>query len=181
MTHEAEAIAWQTNVPHLIFPTLAMERVQAVSNWSERQRLVRRQNHVLVLTAWHSRHAAPFEEWYRALFPDVEQNEQLAAWERIIDEQTGENGGAVPAFADVLAFGTVAQKQTLLSDGISKAMNNTAFALSIAVLCIVFHLILTSYAKAMVESVELNGLKLENLLSRRHATDTQVDGESRAA
>lgn len=73
------------------------------------------------------------------------------------------------------------QKQTLLSDGISKAMNNTAFALSIAVMCIVFHLILTSYAKAMVESVELNGLKLENLLSRRHATDTQVDGESRAA
>ena len=49
--NEAEAIAWQTNVPHLIFPTLAMERVQAVSNWSERQRLVRRQNHVLVLTA----------------------------------------------------------------------------------------------------------------------------------
>jgi hypothetical protein len=29
--------------------------------------------------------------------------------------------------------------------------------------------------------VELNALKLENLLSRRHATDTQVDGESRAA
>ncbi len=73
------------------------------------------------------------------------------------------------------------QKQTLLSDGISKAMNNTAFALSIAVMCIVFHLILTSYAKNMVESVELNALKLENLLSRRHATDTQVDGESRAA
>jgi biopolymer transport protein ExbB/TolQ len=73
------------------------------------------------------------------------------------------------------------QKQTLLSDGISKAMNNTAFALSIAVLCIVFHLFLTSYAKAMVETVELNALKLENLLSRRHATDTQVDGEPRAA
>jgi len=73
------------------------------------------------------------------------------------------------------------QKQTLLSDGISKAMNNTAFALSIAVICIVFHLILTSYAKAMVESVELNALKLENLLARRHSADTQVDAESRAA
>jgi biopolymer transport protein ExbB len=60
-------------------------------------------------------------------------------------------------------------------------MNNTAFALSIAVLCIVFHLFLTSYAKSMVETVELNALKLENLLSRRHATDTHVDGESRAA
>jgi biopolymer transport protein ExbB/TolQ len=73
------------------------------------------------------------------------------------------------------------QKQTLLSDGISKAMNNTAFALSIAVICIVFHLILTSYAKSMIESVELNALKLENLLARRNAGDTQLDAESRAA
>lgn len=48
---EAEAIAWQTAVPHLIFPTLAMERVQAVSNWSERQRQVRRETPVLALAA----------------------------------------------------------------------------------------------------------------------------------
>lgn len=41
---EAEAIAWQTGVPHLIFPTLAMERVQAVTNWSDRQQSVRRQS-----------------------------------------------------------------------------------------------------------------------------------------
>ncbi len=61
------------------------------------------------------------------------------------------------------------QKQLLLSDGISKAMNNTAFALSIAVVCIVFHLMLTSLSKSMVETVELSALKLENLLSRRHA------------
>ena len=46
---EAEAIAWQTPVPHLIFPTLAMERVQAASNWSARQQLVRQQNPVLAL------------------------------------------------------------------------------------------------------------------------------------
>lgn len=48
---EAEAIAWQTAVPHLIFPTLAMERVQAVSNWSERQQRVRKQNLGLALAA----------------------------------------------------------------------------------------------------------------------------------
>ncbi len=69
------------------------------------------------------------------------------------------------------------QKQALLSDGISKAMNNTAFALSIAVLCIIFHLFLTSYAKNMVEGMELNALKLENLLARRaagHAGDEAV-------
>jgi biopolymer transport protein ExbB/TolQ len=59
------------------------------------------------------------------------------------------------------------QKQALLSAGISEAMNNTAFGLSIAVTCIVFHLFLTAYSKRMVEVVELNALKLENLLSRR--------------
>ena len=64
------------------------------------------------------------------------------------------------------------QKQALLSAGISEAMNNTAFGLSIAVTCIVFHLFLTAYAKRMVEVVELNALKLENLLSRRNAGET---------
>jgi biopolymer transport protein ExbB/TolQ len=72
------------------------------------------------------------------------------------------------------------QKQVLLSDGISKAMNNTAFALSIAVLCIVFHLFLTSYAKSMVESIELNALRLENLLARKAAGDVQ-DFEAQAS
>lgn len=66
------------------------------------------------------------------------------------------------------------QKQTMLSDGISKAMNNTAFALSIAVLCIMFHLFLTSYSKSMMETVELNALRLENLLSRRSAGETSA-------
>jgi len=49
--NEAEAIAWQTHVPHLIFPTLALERVQAVSNWSDRQQVVRRVNPALALAA----------------------------------------------------------------------------------------------------------------------------------
>ncbi|MBI3185778.1 MAG: MotA/TolQ/ExbB proton channel family protein [Myxococcales bacterium] len=66
------------------------------------------------------------------------------------------------------------QKQLLLSDGIAKAMNNTAFALSIAVLCIMFHLVLTAYSKGMVETVELNALRLENLLSRRTAGETSA-------
>lgn len=73
------------------------------------------------------------------------------------------------------------QKQLLLSDGIAKAMNNTAFALSIAVLCIMFHLFLTSYSKSMVETVELNALRLENLLSRRNAGETSaMDFEKQA-
>ena len=66
------------------------------------------------------------------------------------------------------------QKQALLSNGISEAMNNTAFGLGIAVTCIIFHLFLTAYAKRMVETVELNALKLENLLSRRQAGETSA-------
>src|ERR1051325_8847549 len=40
--NEAEAVAWQTTFPHLFFPTLAMEKVQALADWSARQQSVRR-------------------------------------------------------------------------------------------------------------------------------------------
>lgn len=38
--NEAEAAAWQTVYPHLVFPTLAMEKVQAAAAWSAHQRRV---------------------------------------------------------------------------------------------------------------------------------------------
>jgi biopolymer transport protein ExbB/TolQ len=63
-------------------------------------------------------------------------------------------------------------KQQMLSAGISEAMNNTAFGLTIAVVCIVAHLMLTSKAKQMVEDIEYNALRLENMLSRRGAGET---------
>jgi biopolymer transport protein ExbB/TolQ len=63
-------------------------------------------------------------------------------------------------------------KQVMLSKGISEAMNNTAFGLSIAVVCIVAHLMLSSKSKAMIDEIEYNALKLENLLSRRGAGET---------
>ncbi len=63
-------------------------------------------------------------------------------------------------------------KQLMLSKGIAEAMNNTAFGLGIAVTCIVAHLMLTSKSKAMIEEIEFNALKLENLLSRRGAGET---------
>jgi len=63
-------------------------------------------------------------------------------------------------------------KQVMLSKGISEAMNNTAFGLTIAVVCIVAHLMLTSKAKAMIEEIEYNALRLENLLGRRGAGET---------
>jgi hypothetical protein len=40
--NEAEALAWETSVPQLVFPTLAREKVQAVAAWQQRQEAMRR-------------------------------------------------------------------------------------------------------------------------------------------
>jgi len=44
--NEAEALAWQTDFPLLVFPTLASEKVQAVARWQHRQESLRRTNSV---------------------------------------------------------------------------------------------------------------------------------------
>lgn len=36
--NEAEAIAWQTLYPQLVFPNLAVEKVRGVAAWNSRQR-----------------------------------------------------------------------------------------------------------------------------------------------
>jgi len=36
--NEAEAIAWQTGFPQLVFPSLALEKASAVATWENRQR-----------------------------------------------------------------------------------------------------------------------------------------------
>ena len=89
--------------------------------------------------------------------------------------------GLIGAFR---SLGAVAadKRSEVLSRGISEAMNNTAFGLSIAVTCIVAHLLLTSRSKAMIEEVELNSLKLENLLARKTAGETNpMDFEQKAS
>ena len=37
--NEAEALAFQTMYPHLVFPNLAMEKIQGAVKWSRRQRV----------------------------------------------------------------------------------------------------------------------------------------------
>src|SRR5438105_2354731 len=39
--NEAEALAFQTTYPHLVFPTLAGEKVQAIVAWKDHQQTVR--------------------------------------------------------------------------------------------------------------------------------------------
>ncbi len=38
--NEAEALAWETTYPHLVFPLLAAEKVQAVAAWKARQQRI---------------------------------------------------------------------------------------------------------------------------------------------
>lgn len=49
--NEAEAAAWQTRYPQLVFPTLATEKVEAVIAWKTRQRAVQRASPVFALAA----------------------------------------------------------------------------------------------------------------------------------
>jgi biopolymer transport protein ExbB len=88
--------------------------------------------------------------------------------------------GLIGAFRSLGAV-SADKRSEVLSRGISEAMNNTAFGLSIAVTCIVAHLMLTGRSKAMIEEVELNSLKLENLLARKNAGETNpMDFDQRA-
>ena len=43
--NEAEAAAWQTAYPDLVFPMLATEKVQAVIAWDAKRQALRRARH----------------------------------------------------------------------------------------------------------------------------------------
>jgi hypothetical protein len=49
--NEAEALAWQTAYPHLLFPLLAVEKVQAVAAWQTRQQSLHRHQSVFTEAA----------------------------------------------------------------------------------------------------------------------------------
>ena len=47
---EADALAWQTEYPHLVFPLLATEKIQSAAQWQTRQQFLRGQNSVRALS-----------------------------------------------------------------------------------------------------------------------------------
>lgn len=49
--NEAEALAWETGFPQLLFPTLATEKASAVTGWHLRQQLLRERTSRLPLAA----------------------------------------------------------------------------------------------------------------------------------
>jgi hypothetical protein len=48
--NEAEALAWQTEYPHLFFPVLATEKIRAAGEWNTRQEVLRHKNSVHALS-----------------------------------------------------------------------------------------------------------------------------------
>jgi len=60
---------------------------------------------------------------------------------------------------------SAAEKQALLTAGIAEAMINTFFGLSIAIICMIFHLILHSRSKNIVHDLESTTERVFNLLT----------------
>ena len=56
-------------------------------------------------------------------------------------------------------------RQQALARGITESMWNTALGLSIALLCMISHLILSGRAKAIIADLESTSTKLTNLLT----------------
>ncbi len=49
--NEAEALAWQTAYPHLVFPALAMEKAREVADWNRHQSSIRQAEPLFALAA----------------------------------------------------------------------------------------------------------------------------------
>lgn len=75
--------------------------------------------------------------------------------------------GLIKAFKAVGEIDDPAQKQALLTGGISEAMWNTFLGLLIAVVCMSAHLLLHSMAHKQKHELEKAAQKLENLLTLR--------------
>ena len=74
--------------------------------------------------------------------------------------------GLMHSFAAV-AKATGAQKQTLLAEGISEALNATSFGLSVALFCLFCYGVLQAKQKAVIDDVNKNAAKLVDLLYTR--------------
>jgi biopolymer transport protein ExbB len=81
----------------------------------------------------------------------------------------GTISGLIKSF-EAIAEADPAQRQAILSAGISEAMNATAFGLITAIFTMVAHSILTGKATKILNEIDEFGVKLLDLLSARKAT-----------
>lgn len=84
--------------------------------------------------------------------------------------------GLIRSFA-AIALADPAQRQAILSAGISEAMNATAFGLITAIFTMIAHSILTNKANKILEEIDEFGVKLLDLLSARkyHQAGARVE------
>ncbi len=75
----------------------------------------------------------------------------------------GTVSGLISTFS-AISSASPADRQRLLSNGISEALYNTGMGLGIAVLCMAAHLLLSAAAKKVLGDLESFSLRLENLL-----------------
>lgn len=75
--------------------------------------------------------------------------------------------GLIHTFSGV-ADSNPADRQKLLSDGIAEAMYNTAYGLSLALVCMLAHLLLSTASKRVIADLESFSLRLENMLAESH-------------
>ena len=74
--------------------------------------------------------------------------------------------GLINAFNAIGGTGmSAAEKQALLTAGIAEAMINTFFGLSIAIICMIFHLVLHGRQKSIVHDLESTTERVFNLLT----------------
>jgi biopolymer transport protein ExbB/TolQ len=84
----------------------------------------------------------------------------------------GTINGLITAFA-AIAQADPAQRQAILSAGISEAMSATAFGLVTAIFTMIAHSILTTQANRLLEEIDEFGVKLLDLLSARKYSSQQ--------
>lgn len=88
----------------------------------------------------------------------------------------GTINGLIRSFA-AIAAADPAQRQAILSAGISEAMNATAFGLVTAIFTMVAHSILSTKANKILEEIDEFGVKLLDLLSARKYRAPQKTAE----
>ncbi len=111
------------------------------------------------------------EEGLLETMPRLEKRTQYLATLANVSTLLGLLGtiiGLIAAFTAV-ASADPAQKATLLSQSISVAMNTTAFGLIAAIPLLLIHSVLQTKTNEIVDSFEMAGIKVMNLLSDRSA------------
>lgn len=107
------------------------------------------------------------EEGLMEVLPRLEKRTQYLATLANVSTLLGLLGtiiGLIAAFTAV-ANADPSQKATLLSESISVAMNTTAFGLMSAIPLLMFHALLQTRTNDIVDSFEMAGVKLLNIIS----------------